>query len=484
MRWDMEQARHIFQKDVRFLYREVSFLIALVLSFAIWQSFDINGQEFAWVFELVIAVAGALIIVRAIQAESIVGDCQFWITRPYNFKSLLAAKLLFILAFVNLPLLIAQMVILGADRFPIFSNAAGLVWSQVLMIFAVEVPVALVAAVTKGMIVPAAGALVLGLTVAGVRMQTDPLGFSQPFDWMRYSIAFVVATVVAPPLLYLQYRSRRTLANRLWAMGAAILGVAAFALAPWSAIFAVETLLSKQSFDLQFTKDKGAELKLFTDGKELQVVLPMTMSALPPECRPEFEDFIITLRAPDGRTLSLSEGQLVKDYQEAEKLGIRGHAPLDSAFFTSADLQPLSLHATFYVTVLGKPKGGSFSIPDAPRETSEGLQCYADRSRDLVCRAAFRLPPSFAESGNTGLAWEMKHGIEHTGSYSPFAATLSINPIRICGPYYIPPGRSFATTTMEEPLAFLRRDFEIRDLHIQIAAGNYKSSAPAPSVAN
>ena len=476
----MDQALHIFAKDVRCLYREASLLVGLAVIFAVWQTVDVHGQEMAWVLELVIATVAAFTIVRVIHAESIVGDSQFWVTRPYIWKSLLAAKVLFILAFVNVPVFFAQVVILGVDGFPVFSNWAGLLWSQLLMIFALELPVAAVAALTRGMVASTAGALVLGLMAAGVQMQINPMRFPEPFDWLRSAIAFLAAALIAPPLLYLQFKNRRTLFNRLWALGAATLGIAAFLLTPWPALFAVQSLLSKQSFDLRLAPDTDVKMDLFSrvskEGKELHVVLPVKMSSLPPGYRPEFEDFVITLRAPDGRTMRLSEGQLLKDYQEDNKLGIRGHAPLDSAFFDSAASElltskPLSLHATFYITVVGNSHRRSFSIPDAPRDVSDRLQCYADRVGDLICLAAFRLPASLTESGNRNsdsTAWDEKNLFKHSVSYSPFPATLSINPIKASEPYYIPPERSVATIVTDEPLAFLRRDFEIPNVRIAI----------------
>jgi hypothetical protein len=206
------------------------------------------------------------------------------------------------------------------------------------------------------------------------------------------------------------------------------------------------------------------------EGNELHVVLPVRMNRLPPGVRPEFEDFVITLRAPDGRTMRMSEGQLLKDYQEDEKLGIRGHALLGSSFYNSAAYEPLSLHATFYVTIFGNSHRQSFSIPDAPGGFSDGLQCYADSVGDLVCRSAFRLPATLTEAGskNADSAWDEKNLFKHSVSYSPFPATLSINPIKASEPYYIPPERSVATIVTDEPLAFLRRDFEIPNVRIAI----------------
>ena len=54
------------------------------------------------------------LIARLIHAETLPGDRQFWITRPYRWQSLLGAKVLFVLVFLNLPMTVAD----AAERSP------------------------------------------------------------------------------------------------------------------------------------------------------------------------------------------------------------------------------------------------------------------------------------------------------------------------------------------------------------------------------
>ncbi|MCU1327831.1 MAG: hypothetical protein JWN34_3201, partial [Bryobacterales bacterium] len=133
----MRLALHIFRKDARYLYREIALTIALtvLVSRAEW----------------LVAIANVYLIARAIHAEAIPGDRQFWLTRPYPWNSLLAAKLLFIVAFVNFPLGVAQVVALAAGGFPIGHELPGLLWSQVLIFSSSLVTMAL-AAVTVGFV--------------------------------------------------------------------------------------------------------------------------------------------------------------------------------------------------------------------------------------------------------------------------------------------------------------------------------------------
>src|SRR5688500_7485600 len=99
----MRQALHILKKDAFYLRREICLVVAMAAMFAFF-------PNALWT-ELLLVIAAVYLIARLIHAESIPGANQFWITRPYRWQSLLGAKLLFILAFVNLPICAAQLAI-------------------------------------------------------------------------------------------------------------------------------------------------------------------------------------------------------------------------------------------------------------------------------------------------------------------------------------------------------------------------------------
>src|ERR1051326_1333855 len=134
----MSQAMHIFKKDVRYLWLEISLFVALVSLF--------GGRDYEW-SEILLPVTAVFFIVRLIQAETIPGDTQFWITRPYRWRSLLAAKLLFILTFISAPVLVARIVIIERSGFPLSFEIVPLLWSQLLMFAGFCLPVAALAAV-------------------------------------------------------------------------------------------------------------------------------------------------------------------------------------------------------------------------------------------------------------------------------------------------------------------------------------------------
>jgi hypothetical protein len=121
----MRQAIHIFKKDVRHLWPEITVTLLVAAAFAFLGA---GGARFLsdpgasrnlarQMLLFLLPVAWWILIARVIHAEPLPGDRQFWTTRPYDWKSLLGAKALFILGFVNLPLLISDVVILRAAEF-------------------------------------------------------------------------------------------------------------------------------------------------------------------------------------------------------------------------------------------------------------------------------------------------------------------------------------------------------------------------------
>jgi hypothetical protein len=467
----MQQALHIFKKDVRYLYREAISLVILVLLFPALQSRYIFGFDFSLGLELLIALAASYVIACLIHAEAIPGSNQFWITRPYRWRSLLAAKVLFVLLFVNLPILLIQIIVLHAEKFPVASNWRGFLWCQVLMIVGVELPVAALAAMTRNIVTFAASILVLALIIVGPAAIWNSHQFSDSLDWMRSYIALAGAALITIPAVYWQYRNRRTAQARTWSIAVACVAMAATVLTPWSALFATQARLSKTAVDLHVARDPGEKTYLFSEGQELFLVLPVQISELAPGLSREFEDFIITLRTPDGRKMDLREGQMLADNRNGYHVTIRGHAAMDPSFFESERNQPLTLQASFYFTVFGNSHSQSMLAPDVPTMISDGLQCTTNTIDDLVFRAAFRLPAKSIDVTTTprlgsGYTERTRAPVIHSISYSPFPATLRINPVAASAPYFLVPGNPVANIVVTEPIAHVRRDLEIADLHI------------------
>ena len=123
-------------------------------------------SPFAGLIHVLLPLSLLYLLVANIHDDSLCDTRQFWLTRPYGWKSLLGAKALFVLAFVCLPFLASDVIRLAIQNLPVTSHIADLLWSQAALSRIVLAAFAL-AAVTSGLaqFTFAALALVLVTTV-------------------------------------------------------------------------------------------------------------------------------------------------------------------------------------------------------------------------------------------------------------------------------------------------------------------------------
>jgi hypothetical protein len=107
-------------------------------------------QKLAEIVAGLVSVSWWILVTRAVHAESLVGDKQCWITKPYEWPQLVVARLLFLAAFVLLPFSAAQCVLLGEAGFRWFEYLPGLGFNSVLAVVILVGPLLALAAATSG----------------------------------------------------------------------------------------------------------------------------------------------------------------------------------------------------------------------------------------------------------------------------------------------------------------------------------------------
>ena len=224
----MNQVLHIFRKDARHHWPEIAASLALLASFVWvemreWAYPDVMATGLAAVVvsgllgQLVVPLlplSWMFLIVRAVQGESLVGDRQFWITRPYDWKNLAAAKFLFILAFICIPLFIAHIFLLAKAGFSPLSYITGLLWLQLFWMLILFLPTAALATVTRSIaqMLLALLFVVLFAITMGVTSQFIPnSGFASASANVIFLLTFV--TVCAVLLQQYSLRKDRTVAS-------------------------------------------------------------------------------------------------------------------------------------------------------------------------------------------------------------------------------------------------------------------------------
>ncbi len=476
----MKQALHIFKKDVSYLRYDIGITLLAVVAFIL------GGIRHVPAFGAFLPVTWWFLIARLIHAEALPGDRQFWLTRPYKWKSLLGAKVLFVLVFINLPLLTADAVIIHAVGFSVGHEMAGLLWTQVLLTMAFVLPVAAFSAITSGLgeLLFATLFVVIGILA---RLITPWIHWGSPWfelEWIRtYSFVAQLAAAAAVILLW-QYARRNTLATRIVAGAAAVVLLASSSLLPWTTAFALQTHLSQRSIApssirVELDSDRKWLGRIYTAEQDQMVAeLPLQISGIPvgTELRPN--GLTVTLRAPDGETWIVNQPPPYSFTFEVGIISLR--AVMGGAFYAKVKDQPLQFRGTLFFTLYGNKQSARIPLNRGSVPVS-GILCSA-AAHFLRCDSVFRAPSDLVA---IQVLQEFPRGPKATTerpfrstSYSPFPADLSVDPLYQS--FFSPQIDTISEAHVEtlQPLAHLEQDFEID--HVRL--NDFIASSPLAAI--
>src|SRR6267154_602236 len=291
----MTQILHIFRKDARRHWPEILVSLVLIAVFVWYQPRKWTGQVIPIRFvaglldilPALLVLSWTFLIARLVQGEPLVGDRQFWITRPYNWYNLLASKLLSIVVFIHLPLFIGQIVLLRMGNFPLVSSLWGLVQIHFAFFFIFELATLALATVTSGIGQAALALLIvflLFLGIAGISSLVPNSGMSDDMDGMQALLFLATSlTVIMIPYIY-----RKALLARLTIAGAFLAGVVILVLTPYEFIIRHDYPLPTKdhplpaniSFDrpLSFAHEGKQEPRWF--GDEIEIEVPFQVQGL------------------------------------------------------------------------------------------------------------------------------------------------------------------------------------------------------------
>ena len=311
----MNQILHIFRKDVRHHWIEILLCQLALLAFCwnevrSWSEPDVidRNRTITEGILFLLPLTWCFFILRIAHDESLAGDRQFWITRPYEWKKLLAEKILVVLVFLNLPLFIAGVILLNQAGFSPIPHIAALLWMQCFMLLFPFIPLLALGSVTRNLVQGGVALLAVWLLVTGLfifRIGFDAAlgGISSglPFSWSPQDpllVLFCIAVVV------LQYARRKTSWSRTW-LASGILVVLMISLA--SAYARRHGYLSPgpgqqtsgfhadlDPVKLAAPKDPPAR------NEDVFIGLPLSATGVPSNSLGWVQDSRIVLEAPDG----------------------------------------------------------------------------------------------------------------------------------------------------------------------------------------
>ena len=416
----MKQMLHIFAKDSRQFWPEILISLALVVAFvwiypSSWLSgnthYAVAGGAFVpallegflgGILKVLIPVSWWLLIARLIHAEALVGDRQFWLTRPYEWKKLLGAKALFLVVFLYLPLLIAQCLLLFSAGFRPLSFIPGLLFNLLLVSGILVLPLMAIASVT------ATFARVTVTLLAGLAGFIGFIAISLLFsnsvsipssDRLAIPLAFCFCGAV----LVLQYASRRVWVSRLLLIALPIVIILSGLAIPES------TAISRAYPRASAGQEAPVELTLLRDtphpattdlirANQVQVSIPLQVSGVAEGYALISDALQVTVDAPNGSHWTSPWQGAYNLYYLSGTSESSVNFLMSRAFFDQVRSMPATLHFTLALTQV--QAGNVRSIPLSTQDFSVpdfGI-CSPDprwmerQFSGISCRFALRQP--------------------------------------------------------------------------------------------
>jgi hypothetical protein len=279
----MKLVLHIFKKDARHLWPQIAVTIAILAALGRedrWRSDWLAGQTEGWL-NLLMPLAWAFLIGLAVGQEPIAGDRQFWITRPYRRSGLLAAKLLFAMAFVHMPFFLEQAYVLAARGFSPLEYLPQLLWNQVLLFAALTLPAMALAALasTFTQFVMEVVGVAAGIIFLRSTFDTSPVPW-QRVDTVRVGVTIALIAAASIAIAWMQYFGRRVKVSRGVGIAAGVAaGVVFAAMLPRSA-FAVRSALAPIQQPLAMAIDNSRQYSGMSLSSTL-VEIPVVISGMP-----------------------------------------------------------------------------------------------------------------------------------------------------------------------------------------------------------
>ncbi len=381
----MKQILHIFAKDFRHFWPEILISLALVGALVwiypnTWLSrntlYTVAGGAFlpsmleagllAGLLTVLIPVSWWLLIARVIHAEALVGDCQFWVTRPYEWKKLLGAKTLFLVVFLYLPLLIAQCLLLFRAGFHPLSFVPGLLFDLLLITAVILLPLLAITTVTATF-ARVTLTLLAGL-VCFVGYIAISLHFSDSASIPLSDLSMPLALCFCGMVVVLQYAARRVWVSRLLLIALPLLLVFS-----GMAVSSESSVVARDYPRASAGQEAPVQLALLRDtphpataylirAKLVQVSIPLQVSGVAEGYALISGPSKVTVDAANGSHWSSSwqgsSGTYLPGTSESW-ISVR----MSRAFFDQVRSTPVTLHFTVALTQVRAGSARSISLP-------------------------------------------------------------------------------------------------------------------------
>lgn len=367
----MRRILAIFRKDARHLWPQGAVLAALLTLAAALDPTYRGGASvyYEWLPSFALPLAMWLIVISAIHQDKLVGDRQYWLTRPYSRKELAAAKIIFVAVFLNLPLLVYHVTVYAAIGIPPAQHLADLFWRQVFFTAFYLLPVLALAAVTRSLSRALVVALLTAVAFTAVGI-LYPMLSGRPFLARAAGSPFSVLQAVllaagVSAVVALQYARRMT---AIAGTVAAVTAVAVLLSASWQPSHAHTTYVGSDVIRLALDSDptRHSATSPAEDPDLIHFDLPVLLDHVPGGVALDVLYLNLSLEVPGRRA--------TERHPQAEFHGLAGDRAWLS-FSTGKHLleqtggQPVVVYGSFELQLftlqssLPTPRGSSVVVP-------------------------------------------------------------------------------------------------------------------------
>ncbi|MBS1871592.1 MAG: hypothetical protein JSU00_00150 [Acidobacteria bacterium] len=355
----MKQALHIFRKDARQMRYEIVLTVVAMSVYAVAAMGPAPGAVSSPTPAMVLVpLAAWVLIARVIHAETLPGDSQFWLTRPYRRGSLLLAKALFIVAFVMLPFLAADAAIALGAGFRLGAVAPALLWRHAAFAAGFVIPVAALASVTSGMAQMLLGFLVAWVVAVAPAYLPNPKIDLQwePLLWIGLTGGILVIAIAAAGCVGMQYARRSTWVNRGLISAAWIVAEFGFALVPWKLAYQVQTVVAGGVPGAAACKVEADVRRPWlgavnVEADRAEVELPVVLSGLPAGPAPVIDALTVEVRSPDGEVWSSGKSPTTRLTTFGTVMSIETVLP--RPFYERVKDKPVRVNGAVFLTFKG-----------------------------------------------------------------------------------------------------------------------------------
>jgi len=282
----------LFRKDAIRLWPQASiFLTLLALNgWADRKYAPFNPPQPLAFIPFLLPIACSVLLIALIHEEGPVGDCQYWLTRPFSRRHLMAAKILFALVFINLPLFLYQAAIVITAGLPMSRNWVNLLCLQLFFTAVDILPVAALAAVTKNIVQTVLAALTTGAVIVALSSLdwSHHVNKADGMPWIDATVGGAIFVAMSLPILFLQYLRRATAPARAILAGAVLLVFTSSL--PYAAKWSIQMRLSPRELDpsaVRISWNREGRLVPIThdwisSDDSVQLEIPIRFDDLPP----------------------------------------------------------------------------------------------------------------------------------------------------------------------------------------------------------